>query len=496
MKNISYHYIKTCLIICTALTLYSCEKNYLDVNTDPNHPSEVQVRQLLPSAIAQTAYVLGNEYQILGGYWAQFWTQGPTGSQYFVYDQYLVVNTTFDRPWTDLYNSALEDYKNIIQLSESGKSGNAKYAGIAYIMQAYTYQLLTDLHGDIPFSEALKGDEGIYTPHYDSQKDIYDGLIKLVDKGIEAITSYTGDDTAPDEDDLIYGGDTDEWIKFANTLKLKIYMRQSAIRPGIAQTNISAMVSSGAEFLSAGEDAEMQFFDATFNQNPFYGQIASLGSFNILASNTALLYLWENNDPRIDVIYRHATSGDSAGTHRGITQGEGKLPGYGGPTVVSGWFSKPSFVVEGPASPVVFMSAAESNFLQSEAAARGWTSADAQTLYEDGIKASFTRWGFSETDASDYYAQDSIAFPVAGTVDEKIKSIITQKWISMDGTENAEAWTEQRRTGYPVLQPSVTSQIGGNNLPAILPYPNSEQTLNPNTPPQHLVTDHVWWDVN
>jgi len=494
MKKSILYSIKPSIAIFALLIISSCQKDYLDVNTDPNHPAVVQTKQLLPTAIAHTAYVMGDQYQILGGYWSQYWTQGPTGSQYFIYDQYLITNTTFDIPWSDLYNASLEDFKNIIQLSESGKSGNAKYAGISYIMQAYIYQVLTDLHGDTPFSESLKGDEGIYAPHFDSQQKVYDGLIPLIDKGIAAINSYRGDDPDPSDDDLIYGGDTDEWIKFANTLKLKIYMRQSEIRPGVAQAGIAAMATAGAEYLSAGDDAEMQFFDATFNQNPLYAQIVSLGSFNILASNTALNYLRQYNDPRVDAFYRTATSGDSAGTHNGINQGEGKLPNFGGPDVVSGWFSKPSFVIAGPTSPVVFMSAAESNFLQSEAAIRSWTSDDAQALYESGITASFTRWGFSASDASTYFTQDSIAFPAAGTTQQKIRSVITQKWISMDGTECAEAWSEQRRTGYPDLQPSISSQLGGNQLPGILLYPNSEQTLNPNTPPQHRVTDHVWWD--
>lgn len=485
--------IKSIVLGSCLMAFVSCEKNYLDVNKDPNHPHVLVPKQILPAAIGHTAYVMGNEYQVIGGYWAQYWTQGPTGNQYNGYDQYLISNTTLDRPWSDLYSSPLTDFQDIIRLS-SGT--NDKYVGISCIMQAYIYQVLTDLHGSVPFSEALKAEAGVYAPHYDSQQSIYDGLIPLIDKGIAAINSYAGDDINPQEDDFIYGGDMDLWIRFANTLKLRIYMRQSEIRPNVAQAGIQAMVANGDQFISDGEDAAMLFYDANFNQNPLYMQIVSLGSFNILASNTALNFLRNNNDPRVDVFYRHATSGDSAGTHNGINQGEGKLPGYGGQDVVSGWFSKPSFTVAGPESPVIFLSAAESYFLQSEAVIRGWMPGDAKALYESGVTASFTYWGLDPAEAATYIAQPAIAFPDAGTQADKIKSVITQKWISMCGSECAEAWNEWRRTGYPdFFVVSATSQIG-NNFPSIIFYPNSEQTLNPNTPPQHVITDKVWWDVN
>lgn len=493
MKNSSYLTGKTILLLALMLVSSSCEKNYLDVNTSPNNTVNAGVKQILPAAIAHTAYVMGNEYQIIGGYWGQYWTQGPTGNQYNVYDQYLITNTTFDRPWSDMYDSPLADFKKIIELS---KNNNTRYAGIACIMQAYIFQVLTDLHGDVPFSEALKGDEGLYSPHFDSQLSIYDGLISLVDEGIAYIENYTGDDINPQEDDFIYGGDGEKWVRFANTLKLKIYMRQSEVRPSVAQAGIALLESSGATFLGDGDDAEMPFNGAIGNQNPLYAQIASLGSFNILASNTALLNLKNNNDPRIDVFYRTATSGDSVGLHNGINQGEGKTPGFGGPDVVSGWYSKPSFVIAGPDSPVILMSTAESNFLQSEAMTRGWLAGNDQSLYEAGITASFERWGFDASDATAYYQQGSIAFPSAGSPADKIKATVTQKWIAMNGTECAEAWTEWRRTGYPdFFTLSVTSQIG-NVFPQTLLYPNSEQTLNTNTPPQHNITDKVWWDVN
>lgn len=485
--------IKSIILIVGLFFLSSCEKDYLDVNKNPNEPEQVEAKQILPAAIAHTAYVMGNEYQIIGGFWAQYWTQGPTGSQYSIYDQYLISNTTFDLPWTDLYSGPLADLQDIIRKTENG---NSKYAGVSCILQAYIYQVLTDLYGDIPFSQALQAESGVFTPAFDKQSDIYDGLIPLIDRGINLINSYAGDDLYPMDDDFIYHGDMSLWLKFANTLKLKIYMRQSEIRPSIAQAGIATISANGIGFLEETEDAEMPFSDVVFGQNPLYMQILALGSFNILASNSGLQYLISNNDPRVDVYYRPATSGDSAGLHQGINQGEGKLPNFGGPDVVSGWFSKPGFVIAGPESPVVFMSAAESYFLQSEAVARGWITGDAKGLYESGITASFTRWGLNAADAVSYYSQPDIDFPLAGNLQDQIEAIITQKWVSMNGTQSSEAWTEWRRTGYPsFLIVSLISQIG-NEFPGILLYPNSEQTLNPNTLPQHNVRDKVWWDVN
>jgi hypothetical protein len=492
MKRIKFYNL---MIAITGLLFFaSCKKDYLDVNTDPNNPVKVSIDLVLPTTQAFTAYNMGNPYQILGGFWGQYWTQGPTGSQFTAYDQYTITSASFDRQWINMYSGPLNDLRYIVEQGTAG--GQKNYVAVAKIMQAYVFQIMTDLHGDIPFSDALKGGEGVIAPKFDSQKDVYEGLIRLVNDGLALIDETS---TAhPGADDLFFGGDMEKWTRFGNTVKLRIYLRQAYVQPTVAENGIKAMYTANAKFLNEGDDAEVQFSNTTFNEHPLYAFIHSIGEFNILASRTALNYLINNNDPRADQFYLRATAAPNAGNHFGIVQGNGRnLPNPA--TLSDRQFSKPGPAVGGPgggASPVVLMSAAESYFLQAEAVARGWGTGNAKQLYENGVKTSFHRWGFTDAGFNTYIAQPAVQFPVAGTIDNMVKAIIFQKWVSMCGTENVEAWTEWRRTGYPdIFTVSLTSNIGAR-FPVRLLYPDSEVSANPNTPTQKPVTEKVWWDVN
>jgi hypothetical protein len=485
------HFAAAFLVLMTAT---SCKKDFLDVNVDPNNPTNASIDLVLPTALGYSAYNLGNPYQVLAGFWGQCWTQGPTGSQFQAYDQYSITSSNFNGQWINVYAGPLNDLKYIVE--EATKTGNKNYAAIAKIMQAYMFQVMTDLHGDIPFSDALKGGAGVIAPKFDSQQEVYDGLIKLVNEGLALVD--VNSTVHPGNDDFFYHGDMEQWKKFGNTLKLKIYLRQAYVRPNVAQAGIQAMYAANAEFIDQGDEAALSFTNVTFNQHPLFAHINSVGEFNILASQTALNSMLTLNDPRVDVFYRRATAAPNTGTHVGILQGNGRnLPN---PALLNDrQFSKPGAAVGGPggaAARVIFMSEAESYLLQAEAVARGWGTGDAEQLYYDGVTLSFLSWNLSFAQAAAYTAQLAVEFPAAGTTEQKIKAIIFQKWTSMCGSQNVEAWTEWRRTGYPdIFTISTTSSIG-SKFPVRLLYPDSEITSNPNTPAQKTVTDKVWWDVN
>ena len=486
--------IKCTVATACLLSLTSCKKDFLDVNVDPNNPTKASVDLVLPTALGYTAYNMGNPYQVLGGFWGQIWTQGPTGSQFLAFDQYTITSSNFNAQWVNMYAGPLNDFKYIIE--ESTKAGNKNYAAIGKIMQAYLFQVMTDLHGDIPFSEALQAGKGNIAPKFDAQQTVYDGLIKLVNDGLALIDENST--THPGNDDFFYNGDMSQWRRFANTLKLKIYLRQAYVRPAVAEAGIKAMYTAGAEFIDQGDQAAVPFSNVTFNQNPLFAHINSVGEFNILASQTSIGSMLSLNDPRIDIFYKRATAAPNTGNQVGIVQGNGRL--LPNPASLNDrQFSKPGPAVGGPGGPtaaVIFISEAESYFLQAEAIARGWGTGDAEQLYYDGIALSFLSWGLSIGQFNTYAAQTAIDYPVTGTMEQKIRAIIFQKWTSMCGSENLEAWTEWRRTGYPdIFTVSTTSNIG-NKFPVRLLYPDSEITSNPNTPAQKTVTDKVWWDVN
>lgn len=501
-------------LIMVALTgITSCKKDYLDINTDPNNPSKVTIELLLPPILGYTAYNLGNPYQIVGGLWSQYWTQGPTSSQYINLDQYVITSTSFNRPWNDSYAGVLANCNDMISaglaikgdesLTADERSRGSNYAAIGKIMQAFIYQVVTDLHGDAPFSQALKGreeDGTVLNPSYDSQQNIYDGLIQLTDEGL-ALIDLTG--SHPGADDYFYGGDMELWTKFANTLKLKIYLRQAYIREDIARQEIQGMYTAGAEFLGDGEDALVKFTNDQFNRNPLFTTMTATSAENLVASQTSINYLLATEDPRIDAFFGRASVAPNAGNHAGLLQGNGI--NLTGSTNSANSYSKPSpnvggiipiDIQSGAAAPVIITSGAESLLLQAEAAARGWSTGDAAQLYSQAIDASFAYWGFTQDDADTYKSQPAVAFPSNGPAEEKVKAIIVQKWVSMTGTENIEAWTEWRRTGYPDFFTISASNSTGNKFPARLLYPDTEVTRNPNTPAQKLITDKLWWDMN
>jgi hypothetical protein len=492
-------FIFSIALATSLLAATACNKDFLDINTDPNNPTRASIDLVLPAAQGLSAYELGNGYQILGGLWGQYWTQGPTASQYKTLDQYSINSTSYNRQWENIYSGPLSDFKYLVD--EGTRTGQQNYAAIGKIMQAYLFQVMTDLHGDIPFSEALAATSGNARPKFDSQEQVYDGLITLLDDGIAMIDENSSQH--PGTDDFFFAGDMHLWKKFANTIKLKVFLRQAYVRPAIAEAGVKALYAASAEFLDYGEDVYLPFNTEQFNRNPLFATYEALTADNLVASNTTIDFLQATHDPRIDVFFTRATAAPNEGNQAGIDQGNGaNLTGNQDPDS----YSKPGPAVGGPvtgdapnggaAAPVVFMSAAESYFLQAEAVSRGWVTGSAKQLYEDGVLLSFLHWDLSEASYDAYIAQAAVQYPTGGSTEAQLEKIITQKWVSFCGTENLEGWNEWRRTGYPnIYTVSATTSIG-NVFPVRILYADSEVSRNPNTPAQKTVKDKIWWDAN
>ena len=481
-------------LIFTSVTLNSCKKDFFDINTDPNNPATADISLVLPSAIGYTAYDLGDEWNIWAGIWGQYWTQGPTASQYKLWDRYVMATTEMDRPWDRMYSGVLADLDYII--TEGNSKGRKNYVAIAMIWKAYVYQIMVDLYGDIPFSEAIKGSANT-SPVYDKGEKIYEELPKIINEALTMIDANSTD--VPSSDDFIFQGDMDHWIEFANTLKLKIYLRQINVpaRKLVAETAIKAMYSAGDAFLSV--DAFMPFFDVQFNANPLNTTITALSIANLIGSKSVIDTMSALNDDRLFAVFTKATTGSLSGQYVGIKQGRGEnLPNPA--TLVHTNYSLPSTAVggggaAGKTAPVIFMSLSESLFLQAEAGARGLGSADDKDEYEAAIVASYELLGLNPANAEIYYAQSAVAYP--SSTNDKLMAIGTQKWFAMCGTQNVEAWIEYRRTGYPnFIMPSESSLLGANKFPNRFLYPSGELTRNKNCPKGVTVSDKVWWDVN
>lgn len=497
MKKLTY------ILVLTSILFTGCE-DWLNVNDDPNVPTDVSVEFVLPSGITSVAYVMGGRYQVLGALWSQHWTQSLGASQYTGLDSYDINSSTYDGQFGELFTGALENFDFIRQ--QTAQDENWSFYLMATVMQAYTFQILVDLYDQVPFTEALQGDKENFTPKYEPGQVVYDSLVARID---EALSKDYEAETVIDagKNDLLFEGEIDAWIAFANTLKLKMYLRQCYARPEIARDGIEKLYDEEAEFLTS--DAVItQFSDESGRRNPLYAtDIIFFGNNpNLVISNTLLSYFNEQGDlDRLDRLFLFPESG---GGHNGLAQGNYNDPEEPAGTNSSS-YSKP-FI--SPFQPVFLMSATEAYLLQTEAIVRYNVDefSIAKEYFENAIDIAFLRLGL--TNSEEFYGPgDVYQFPPEGSeLEDIIEHIIMQKWISLANIQSLETFFEHNRTGYPKVSDvpfddanyipgqftvSVNNVTSGK-FPKRLIFPESEYSGNPNTPAKKEVWENVWWDVN
>ena len=469
--------------------LFSCE-NQLDINTDPNSPTSISPGLALSAAQASLITVTGGDFSNLGGFYAQYHTQAPSASQYEVIDQYNLNTAYANRTWTELYSGCINDLEFVI--TESNKAGDTGGVLIGTLMKAYTFQLLVDVFGDVPYTEALQGVNNI-TPKTTEGSVIYQDLIAKIDA---ALASYNANpfDTTIGKQDMLYGADMDQWIKFANTLKLKMYLRM-AYTTLANPAKVNALIAEN-NFLST--DAKFSSFGTGLNQrNPFYEvQIIYLGDVNNVASHSLFNFYNSNSDPRLKSVYRPNTTA----AYLSIAQGTGETFNN-----LASNYSRPNIKAD---TPVYLMTVAESNFLQAEALIRYAAGAGAKAKYDAGVNASFETYGLATSLATPLLATGgAYEYKVGANTEATLRQVIIQKWASLAYINNIESYIETTRTKFPEVVtatsanyaignrvPSAISILSGNAVPSILFYPDNELDRNPNIKQHTSLTQKVWWD--
>lgn len=490
MKN-----IYKILFLSLAVIFASCEDE-LDINTNPNFPNEITPGLALTSAQGSLATVMGGELTNLGGFWSQYYTQSPVASQYEAMDQYNLNTDYANRMWTETYAGCLNDLQFVI--NESNETGETGTVLIATLLKAYTYQVMVDLFDAVPYTEALQGPL-IITPAPTPGQEIYADLIASIDAALDTYNANPVESTVG-EQDIVYNANMEDWIKFANTLKLKIYLRMAYT----AQANPAAVTALLAENNFITSDASFGLFGTSTNQqNPFYAvQIAQtgLGDVNNVASNTLHDFYVNNDDPRLEAVYRPNNTGTA---YPSIPQGSGNEFNN---TAVN--YARPNI---GQTTPVFFISLTESYFLQAEAVIRYAGGAGAKELYDAGVAASFATYAtyFGGTgDAIDFTgAGGAYEYVPSADIETAVRQVIIQKWAALPNINNIEAYIETTRTKFPEVVPEGTedytignripsriSVLQGTQVPSILFYPESEVERNPNMTQRTGLTQNVWWD--
>ncbi len=472
-----------------------CKKS-LDINHDPNNPSINQgsPKLVFPAAVMATAGREGGDLAILGGIWGEYITQDAFANQYRSIDAYNLKSIDLNGPYNGLYTGALKNYQYVINSSRASSDWN--FFLMATVMKAYTTELLVDLYDKIPYFEALQGVNNL-NPHFDDGYSIYEDLLKNIDsalnKDFSASTNTILFGQSDAGVDLVFKGDMDKWKRFANTLELKMYLRMINVKTSEAQAGASKVYARPNGFLNT-DAGVFGFTDAPGQDNPFYEQnIRQLNiGTNLRASKTYVSFLEANSDPRIISYFGSATP-------NAIHQGDylGQDPTY----------TKAAVFIQNPTDPVIFISAAESYFLQTEALERYMGGNGAANLYNMGVMQAFASAG---KDGSSFIATGGVyAYPSNGTLEQKIESISTQKWASFPyGAHFIEGFFEKQRTGYPRTSNvystdsnyvagqfvvSKNSVLPVGVLPRRLVYPDVEVSRNINTPALVPITAPVWW---
>lgn len=465
----------------------ACEDKIDELNVDPDTFPSANDAQILTSAQGFLSYVVDVDLNMGSFLWAQYYTWG-IGVSIGNEERFVSEPSNYNGYWERAYSECLIDLKALT------KSESPAYRGVGKALQAYIYQGLVDHFGDIPYSEAISGEieaGGILTPAYDDAATIYGDLVTVLDDAIADLN--LADDGDIGADDLVYGGDIDNWIRFAHSLKLRVLMRTSEVAP--QEAAVEGLISSGIFIEDQDQIADIAFSGEIGSQNPMYARAEfGVGDF-YFASNATLNLLNDLGDPRGTAFYSVATTGGSAGQLRGINQGTIDDEPF---TAPASDYSGSSAIAYALDNPVVLMSPWEVWFLRAEAAARYGTADDETTAFTNAVQSSFDFLGVAGGAA--YIA--SLGYSSAAPLDDRIDMIATQKYISLNGTQEDEGWIETRRFDRPasrlftegIFQTPPLSVLPAGTFPASWLYPATERGLNPNAPAQRSITDRIFWD--
>ena len=437
------------MIFClVAFAAFSCD-DLTDLNKDIKNPETVPAGALFANSTKElvdfltTPSVNTNNFRL----WAQFWAQTTYADES---NYVLNERNQSGATWNLLYADVIKDLQNAKTIIEEDgnltASEKAAQLAMCEVLEIYSFHILVDIFGDIPYTEAF-GDD--VTPAYDDDAAIYADLKSRLNA---AISSLSGDSRMGSYD-LIYGGDADMWAAFANSLKLRLAIRTNDQSAGEAAVAAGVFTSNADNFL-------LEYQSSTPNTNPLWVSLVQSGRSDYVATSTVVDPMNDLNDPRLKYYFQDTYDGEYVG-------------GTYGSNNTYNVNSHPGALQEDPTFPGVVMSYSEVAFLLAEAAQKGWSvGGTAATFYNEGIEASILYWGGTDAEVTAYLAEPGVAFATADGTD--IQKIAFQKWLSLYD-QGLEAWSTHRMYDYPVLPIAEQALIPTPNR---YTYPVTEYTLN------------------
>ncbi|WP_439556539.1 SusD/RagB family nutrient-binding outer membrane lipoprotein [Dyadobacter sp.] len=510
-------------ILTAGLVTTSCDKGFVELNTNPNAVTDPILENLFTYNVVKTA---GTGYEnhrgnlIYAGAMIQHFASLNT---YWSGDKYLSNVEYYSAYFETAYTNQVKEIEQIIALTKDNPELSNKY-NIARIWRAFIYHRITDLYGDIPYSEAGQGFLGtILSPKYDTQQSIYADMLKELEEasaGLDASKATYG------PADPLFGGDVAKWKKFGYSMMLRLGMRLTKADAANAQNYVKKAIAGGV-MTSNSDIARLLHYDTGNDNNrnldantlktQEYDAANLKGKANSKLSQTFVDFLKSNNDPRLPYIAtlwegnadRNALPTASApAVQKGLPNGydpttiKTLIPSWNDNSLATYSEANLNYVANN-AAPTVFQSYAEVEYLLAEAALRGWGDGDAAGHYNKGVTAAmsmFSIYGANipATAITAYLA----AHPFVTTgMAAQMEQIHTQYW-AVNFLNSYEAYADWRRTGYPTLKPTnYPGNATGGVIPRRLRYPASETSKNADNyraavaiqGPDDFLTK-VWWD--
>ena len=459
-------------LLVSILFAVSCKKNITELNDNPNRPLVVNSETLFSNALLNLSDLMAhtnvnfNNFRLFAQYWTETIYRDETRYN-------LNQRSIPDRWWAVLYRDVIKD------LTESSKridaetlpEGQAKNRkAINEMLIVYAYYVLISSFGDVPYTEAL--DIENLQPKYDKASDIFNAIADRLDKALTDLdpsaAGYGSADLLLNRDEHWQGMPIEGWIKFGNSLKMKMGM----LIADVNTTKSRTMVEQAAPnvIASNSENIEMHYLSTPPNTNPVWEDLIQSGRHDYVAAKPFIDTLKAYNDPRLPLYFDEA-----------LTAGNGFVGQTPGSRASFNDFSGPSSKVSDPQSPFVFFSYSEMEFYKAEAVERGYSvGGTAEQHYKNAIIASIEEWGGTTQQAEAYYAQPKVNYNTAGGTYKK--KIGVQSWIALYN-RGYDAWTQWRRLDYPHLNLPVGAEpnFSDDETPQVivrLNYPVVEQNLN------------------
>lgn len=517
MKINSFKYIYIAMGLIAISTMSSCDGNLEELNTNPDAYGEIIPEYLFTKAQLDAVNVsyFGTAALTIGGSMQQFATYKEVpaaGDKYF--------NDGYSKAYfSTIYPNAVNDIQEVI-LAVSDDPESVNELSVARIWRAYIFHHITDLYGDVPYTEAGKGvSDQIYTPKYDEQSFIYNDMLKELEESAAALDPSK---STFGSSDLIYGGNVDQWKKFAYSLMLRLGMRLTNVDEQLAEIWVKKAITGGV-IIENNDLAAIDYVDGSqvSSRNPIAvglmngDYIAPQSVENVEGgkyAKTFIDYLKDTGDPRLNVISVLWVDNGSglyvADTTTALQKGMQNAAFNNRPADFPTYSEPHPETVLAYDSPLMVMTNAETNLLLAEAAIRGWYSGDATLLYGKAVKAGMEQWArygdagvISDQRIISYLSNNP--FKSSGSFEEQMEQIGTQKWVSLF-LDEYEIFANWRRTGFPDLVPvNYPGNLTGGKIPTRFVLPDSESTINAANFKEavdrqgvgNFLTSTVWWDV-